>query len=518
MYYLLNENKQIIAADDDLLNLCNVNHIHDLCTKTMQGEIHFDIDSEVRLTLSYAEEKDIYEITTTPFSSLLGTMTLVTLLNKEEESISEEKYSLAETNLAEEETDLQDFILDEEAVASPLADKENNTEEIDNPENLLISLDDGTAEAKDTHTLEENKVEVDEDALFDLAPDDQSSEEEEEKTTDSDEINKSDTDDAALYNLTLDDHLSEEAVANISEVNKAESDDTASSDFTLDDQSSEEKEKPEDETQKEDVDSPIYIDINDISQKIGISPEDYNTFLNEFIDTSLDLEKDLQSQNIEKKESAVHTLSQLSEILYLPMVSETLIAITKGDDDTQQGAVASYFTTLSRITTETQDSVKSEKDIVQEESLEILEISENIEETLSQDDKTPETKHEHTESFGEISLDDIQPKHFDFQLEEAANDLSLPVELIEEFVHDFIEQSHIETKKMLESYQEGDLESIQKIGHLLKGASSNLRINELSNTLYKIQFCEDSSQLESLIKDYWAHFLSFEHQIKMLSN
>ena len=71
---------------------------------------------------------------------------------------------------------------------------------------------------------------------------------------------------------------------------------------------------------------------------------------------------------------------------------------------------------------------------------------------------------------------------------------------------------------MLESYKEGDLESIQKIGHLLKGASSNLRINALSDTLYKIQFCEDSSQLEPLIKDYWAHFLSFEHQIKMLSN
>ena len=87
-------------------------------------------------------------------------------------------------------------------------------------------------------------------------------------------------------------------------------------------------------------------------------------------------------------------------------------------------------------------------------------------------------------------------KHFDFQLEEAANDLSLPVELIEEFVHDFIEQAHIETKKMLEAYEEGDLAKIQAIGHLLKGASSNLRINALSDTLYKIQFCENENGLD----------------------
>ena len=120
-------------------------------------------------------------------------------------------------------------------------------------------------------------------------------------------------------------------------------------------------------------------------------------------------------------------------------------------------------------------------------------------------------------SFGTIDLSNIKPIHFDFQLEEAANDLSLPVELIEEFVNDFIDQAHIETEKMLEAYEKGDLDAIQKLGHLLKGASSNLRINPLSDTLYQIQFCEDSSQLEDLIKDYWGHFLSFEIQINALS-
>jgi hypothetical protein len=95
--------------------------------------------------------------------------------------------------------------------------------------------------------------------------------------------------------------------------------------------------------------------------------------------------------------------------------------------------------------------------------------------------------------------------------------LSLPVDLIEEFVHDFIEQAHIETQKMLKAYEKGDLDTIHKIGHLLKGTSSNLRINALSDTLYKIQFCEDINSLEHSIKDYWGHFLSFEIQINALA-
>jgi hypothetical protein len=115
-------------------------------------------------------------------------------------------------------------------------------------------------------------------------------------------------------------------------------------------------------------------------------------------------------------------------------------------------------------------------------------------------------------------LDEVKPIHFDFRLEEAADELSLPVELIEEFVNDFLVQAREETVNILTAYREGNLDRIQKIGHLLKGASSNLRINPLADTLYEIQFCEDPSQLEGLIKNYWAHFVSFEKQIKMTSN
>lgn len=247
----------------------------------------------------------------------------------------------------------------------------------------------------------------------------------------------------------------------------------------------------------------ILIDIDKVCQQIGVSHEDYDTFLDEYIDTALGLEQDLQSSDTVKRSNAVSTLSHLSEVLQLPVIGDIIAKVDAVPGNEQREAVESFYAALSKITTSQTPQTEIEPEI----DLFEIEEEQEIEPEVVVNEK----------SFGTISLEGIKPIHFDFQLEEAANDLSLPVELIEEFVHDFIEQGHIETEKMLKAYEEGDLDAIQKIGHLLKGASSNLRINALSDTLYKIQFCEDSSTLEHLIKDYWGHFLSFEIQINALA-
>jgi len=254
-------------------------------------------------------------------------------------------------------------------------------------------------------------------------------------------------------------------------------------------------------------DSEIIVDIANISQVMGISDEDYTLFLNEYIDTALALEEDLQSDDAHTRNSAIGTLTDLSEVMRLPEISRIMESINSSTPEQQKGYMGSLYTTLSRLTT--QSSSHEAIDIGLSDEKEGLTIAE-----LKAEAKTEPNPN----SFGTIDLSDVKAKHFDFQLEEAANDLSLPVELIEEFVLDFIEQAQIETKKMLKAYEEGDLAKIQAIGHLLKGASSNLRINALSDTLYKIQFCEDENGLDDLIKDYWAHFLSFEHQIDVISN
>ena len=486
MYYILNETNQLIAADEEMLSLCGVAHIDELSSKIVKDDINLHLTGEGEIIIQTDEDEKTYSVTETSLSSLLGYLHLIQISTDLKEN---DEVSISTPAIEDDSTDIIDSIIHEEESldvleeekATPLLSETEEEEEITFADH--ISLNDDIMGLKDTEATEEEtpliapEEEEEETELFDLLGD---SKEEVVQETPEDELSEEGT---------LDIGLSDEE------------------DIFLKD-----KETPEI--------TEISINIDEISQKIGISSDDYQNFLNEFIDTALGLEKDLQSNNEEQRSEATSTLSHLAEVLHLPVIGDIITDISNADETNQRNIIESFYGTLSHITT-TQDTEENAPVDVQtpelEEELELFDEPVATEELMIQEEVTPR-KTSSGSSFGTISLDGIKPKHFDFQLEEAANDLSLPVELIEEFVHDFIDQAHIETKKMLEAYEDGDLDTIQKIGHLLKGASSNLRINPLSDTLYKIQFCEDTNQLEMLIKDYWAHFLSFEKQINMISN
>jgi len=247
----------------------------------------------------------------------------------------------------------------------------------------------------------------------------------------------------------------------------------------------------------------IEINSHKLSTKIGISEEDFNLFLNEYIDTALDLEQDLKSSDTQIQSSAIQTLLHLGEVLHLDMINDILKNINTNSNSIQ--AITSFYDALSRITT---TKIDNEETIENEHILYDLDINEDTNQTEI---------HPSNSSFGDINLSQVVPIEFDLELSLAAKELLLPENLIEEFMIDFIDQGHAETTKMLNAYKEGNLDNINKIGHLLKGISSNLHITKLSDTLHKIQYCENSNHLEDLIKDYWGHFLYFEQQINILS-
>ena len=421
MYYILNEDDQIIAAEDNLLTLCNVTDVSELSSKVILGDTTFTSQNKENVTITTNDSEQTFSVSKTSLSSTLGHMTLVAL-NEAQES--------------------EELVLD---------------------------------------TIEDEKFEpldLGEEISFDISTDESD-------------------DDLFVINETVEEESVPEAENTLDKEDEI---------FDLLGESTESLDLDviaEEETQE---DGEIIVDVINISQRMGISDEDYTMFLNEYIDTVLELEEDLQSDDTNTRNSAIMTLTDLSEIMHLPEISNIMESINASNPDQQKGYIGSLYTTLSRLTTQSSSNEAVEMELF--DSDEDLTIAERLK---SKAEPNPN-------SFGTIDLSDVKSKHFDFQLEEAANDLSLPVELIEEFVHDFIEQAHIETKKMLEAYEEGDLAKIQAIGHLLKGASSNLRINALSDTLYKIQFCENENGLDDLIKDYWAHLLSFETQINVISN
>ena len=515
MYYILNETDHIVAADDALLTLCGVTHINELTSSLAKGDVDLHLCSQD------------FDTSKTSLSSLLGKLTLVELTSTEETL----------TPLAPIEEDDDTSLID--ALLSDETEEETSSlEEIAEEDEITLgdhlSLEDDILEDEEEtgdEAPEEEALALSDDLAFNDTPLEDSSEEsvEEELLLDND----------ALFDLISEETPPEEGVPEETQEDDLPLDFALKDDDALDNDILFDTPKPEVDV------SEIVINIDETSKKIGISSEDYSNFLNEFIDTALGFEKDLQSDDKSTSTNAVNTLTYLSKVLHLPQVGDIITDIGDSSDDTQRTLIESFYGTLARITT-TQDTAVEEPEESEpqiEDSLEILDIEDTPE--VSTEEIIEEAEEEEEEeklelfdevetveaplsiqpkkaksenSFGTISLEGITPKHFDFQLEEAANDLSLPVELIEEFVHDFISQAHIETKKMLEAYEDGDLDAIQKIGHLLKGASSNLRINPLSDTLYQIQFCEDASKLEPLIKDYWAHFLSFENQINVISN
>ncbi len=483
MYYITNQNNQIIAIDPSLLTLLEVENIDELYRKIALEDIVFSSSGEEVTIVTPLSEKS-YAAQTSELSGILGNLTLIQVQVSPQESLLLDD-DISTFTLAESKEEASS-IEDEDVLIEDLLDLDLDTDKkIPLPDDDLISIG-------DTDDLFEDKT-------FIL---DDSKEKVQEETTEKEEI--------SLLTDDLLDEVKSETESHRKEENDALFDLLLPDELkdTIDEISLDEV--PADVVPVEEKDtSPIFIDIENISQQIGISTKDYNIFLNEYIDTALSLEEDLLSTQEEKCSSAIDTLSHLSNVLHLPVLSEIITQIENATAENQNSYIESFYMTLARLTTTQQDTYK-------EEPLLVPEIATNEEEPLL----VPETDSiaVTTESFGTISLDEVQSIHFDFQLEEASKDLALPVELIEEFVHDFIDQAHEETKKMLEAYEKGDLESIQQIGHLLKGASSNLRIKALSDTLYEIQFCQDSSKLEDLIKQYWGHFLSLETQINLTSN
>lgn len=462
MYYITDlENRTVLAADENFLSVLGVKNISELYIKMTNEEIACLYLSDEKVIIETPYSQNSYPIKKTALSSLLGTVYLVELEISGEET--------AKAGNIQEETPIlkEDFLkIQEPNVSDSFAN--SNIFNADNPENDdLISIKEPIEQdlpAPEAH--EENELL--------LLPAEEFSPAESLQTT---SLNaKQQNND--LYDLIL----PGETEHHISEIQT--------------------QIPPQAENQTNNIPD-ISLDAVKLSEKIGVSVEDYNLFLNEYIDTALMLEEDLQSSDADKQKNAIHTLMHLSNVLGISAASDILGQIDMAAENDKKMLIKYFYTALSKITTHV--SSKEDHDLLLTADL------------MPYDDTQPETPLQSVQSLGNISLEEVKPIHFDFQLKQAANDLNLPEELVQEFMLDFIKQAHTETQKMLTAYHRGDLAAVQKIGHFLKGVASNLRIDPLADTLYDIQFCEDSSRLEDLIKRYWGHFLSFENQMNLTS-
>ncbi len=299
---------------------------------------------------------------------------------------------------------------------------------------------------------------------------------------------------------------------------------------------------------------PIYLDVHKISEEIGLSVNDYKLYLDSFIDQSIIDEKRL----LEGNDKVVKNLSNLALTLKIPHINILLLKIQKLSHRERMPLIDEYYTKLALLTLEKPEGYEEEEvDNIFEVD---MDKNENKEEVLNarfsdllknvepeKQDKEPvgvtleefnldelkdevvfeevqkqpanntlEKQLKSNSEVKEISLDNIKPLPISYNPQTAADELNLPVVLIEEFVDDFIEQAHHDKDHLLASYYQKDMDNIHELGHKLKGAASNLRINELSDILEEIQFCTEHDKLEKLFVEYWGHFLSLEDYMQQL--
>ena len=617
MYYITNQDKQIIAADSSLIKLFNVKNINELYKEILLKNIQILPSIGDTVTIKTTLSQHTFDIKLHSFSSLLGDFTLTEIINTDKNNL------LIPTEEADLDEKEKKAIINLQSLKNRLALEKNKVHQEDEHKETEVSAI-NTEEKAISETVETISPSLEDDLLKDalFLEELEKKEEVEEETTVEDSISLDDVvsleeelsldtvepETTSVEDTLLDDALFLEELEKKEEELLVDAPETTPIPIPLDDdlfnddlfaEKTEEKEElaPEPtpipldddlfnddlfaekteekeievessmsvppigeslnsdddilnliindepeitlETITETPDKPIDIDVKSISESIGISEDDYGLFLDEYIQTARSSEDDLRNSTDEKRNDALNTLTHLSNVLQLPIIAKSIKQIKEGSNDSLDSNINSFYTTLTKLSQSLDKTSKGKEESVSEKVEEaIASIDEfTLEEPILIDELVEENepividelvaKEEpivideavaevaNPNSFGTISLEGIEPIHFDFQMEQAATDLGLPVDLIEEFVDDFIVQAHEETLKMLKCYEEGDLDSIQKIGHLLKGTSSNLRIEPLADTLYEIQFCEDSSKLEKLIKFYWAHFLSLETQVKL---
>ncbi len=294
---------------------------------------------------------------------------------------------------------------------------------------------------------------------------------------------------------------------------------------------------------------PIYLNVEKISKEIGLSIDDYKLYLDSFIDQSIIDEKRLQ----EGDDKAIKNLSNLALTLKIPNINILLLKIKKLSKQERLPFIDEYYTKLALLTLKKPDNFNEFEELLEEDSLKAEEKEEQLHstftdllQTIDAPKKVPEPTEkltleplddefideleildleEKTESKVEkkvkendestaFSLDNVKALPINYDPKIAADELNLPVVLIEEFVNDFIEQAHHDKDHLLASYFQKDMDNIHELGHKLKGAASNLRINELADVLEEIQFCTEHSKLEALFTKYWGLFISLEDYMK----
>lgn len=92
----------------------------------------------------------------------------------------------------------------------------------------------------------------------------------------------------------------------------------------------------------------------------------------------------------------------------------------------------------------------------------------------------------------------------------AANELGLPVDLIEEFIGDFIQQSYEFKNELFEATAKNDFNTLHILSHKLKGVAANLRVENALESLTTVNNSTEPVEIEANLKYYYEIIAKLE--------
>lgn len=204
-----------------------------------------------------------------------------------------------------------------------------------------------------------------------------------------------------------------------------------------------------------------------------------------------------------------------------------LRALNQAENETQKKETKQISTVKSNIPTDFIASLKDnyEQEIPQKDYIEIAEddsdatisiddfdIYDEASEDSYEDDEflavepeeivlPKETKKEHSVTLYNQVLDVGSDYVYNPQL--ASNELGLPVELIEEFVQDFIAQANEFKLDLYNSLNDHSIDNVKILSHKLKGVAANLRIEDAFEVLTTVNTSENLVEIEQSLNTFY---------------
>ena len=103
----------------------------------------------------------------------------------------------------------------------------------------------------------------------------------------------------------------------------------------------------------------------------------------------------------------------------------------------------------------------------------------------------------------EVEVDDEDDSDYVFDPQVASDELGLTMELIEEFLEDFITQADEFKPELYNALDAGDFDEVKKLSHMLKGVAANLRIEDAKDTLVIINTSNDIDEVSTNLDKFY---------------